>query len=872
MSTMDTPSEELDEDSTAYWLYNLCFQWRPKLETRLSALQISIKMLQAIRTVEIPDDGEGSDDDDNADNAADEKFAKALSVTMKEILRGKGIHPFVQFQMAIHGRASDLVDDYDLSDSSLSAVAAKYNLRKDAIDDEENPAEGGGVMKSEPNDNGEVSGKGQFQLKENEQYDDNQCQPLDNIFNKTDSTLQSSDGCETKQHKTGKDVVETNDLAEHINVDELICYQMRTRVLGLSQPTFTSRLWKYLQSAGWTYSSGIYHIPKKRKLNNKCDIEILPKRIFDHFKCFEAGMDNRDESKLSEGGEPEDEEGPTTFAIPNDLIDYLDQYSLPYPHETPAEIKSQQEILNKKPKAYERRCRRLRNELLEVAFCERLRKRLDTNSIDENVKNFSRYGHNHRRCDVCFQGPHHVYPRVACRGCGLVVHTKCYRLLDHGEISADPNQQEVDEMGLFTCDVCALSVEKCCKTKWYATEKSRLRRHSHPLAKCPLCSSESIAGGMIKIQGSHQKRSSRVDETWAHLFCVNSLPRHTTKLDVSQRIHDALDSISNHSQGAAERCDICSKRGVLLRCEGNCGKFFHALCVQIDHIDDDVTMNRNTQMCMKCGDANHTSREDTLSTSVSTSSKGKAPLQTTEEINQYFDRRPKKKIANTEDEIDLVVPTQKECIVETEALYDHSNIDSEYKRFEMQHTSKFRQWSFLLATNQSVLLYGLGSKRSVLTSFGQDLSNEGDVLNLDGYNPAVDLSQFFYYLSLLFLDGEESRDANTGRDECDESAREPNKGLVKQAAYVAKHFASTRSRPLFILVHNIDGIGLRNRFSQDALATLTADSRKEKDGSPMIRIVATVDNVNSGMVLWNTQTEHKFDWVSFYNHNVCFVN
>ena len=50
------------------------------------------------------------------------------------------------------------------------------------------------------------------------------------------------------------------DVDEKINFDEMQAYQLRTRVLGLNMPSF-SNLWKYLQEAGWTYASGIYHIP-----------------------------------------------------------------------------------------------------------------------------------------------------------------------------------------------------------------------------------------------------------------------------------------------------------------------------------------------------------------------------------------------------------------------------------------------------------------------------------------------------------------------------------------------------------------------------------------------------------------------------------
>ena len=95
----------------------------------------------------------------------------------------------------------------------------------------------------------------------------------------------------------------------------------------------------------------------------------------------------------------------------------------------------------------------------------------------------------------------------------------------------------------------------------------------------------------------------------------------------------------------------------------------------------------------------------------------------------------------------------------------------------------------------------------------------------------------------------------------DSSPRGPRDGLVAKAVSIAKNFASMRSRPLFLLIHTIDGVGLSDNLSQGSLQALTRSS--EKDSCPMIRIAASVDNINSAMSLWSPQVEHKFDWVSF---------
>lgn len=128
-------------------------------------------------------------------------------------------------------------------------------------------------------------------------------------------------------------------------------------------------------------------------------------------------------------------------------------------------------------------------------------------------------------------------------------------------------------------------------------------------------------------------------------------------------------------------------------------------------------------------------------------------------------------------------------------------------------------------------------------------------MSLNGYDPNIDMNAFLDCIDNIFCDGNEYQRSIT------QPARDQNNWLTRRATTIAKRIATTRSRPLFLLIHNIDGVGLRNVFAQEALAILTANSNN-KDGSPMIRIAASVDNVNASMVLWSPYVEHKFDWVS----------
>lgn len=311
------------------------------------------------------------------------------------------------------------------------------------------------------------------------------------------------------------------------------------------------------------------------------------------------------------------------------------------------------------------------------------------------------------------------------------------------------------------------------------------------------------------------------------------------------------------------RCETCANgKGDLVQCKGSCGKFYHRLCLQIDRLDIVGCEAKVEHFCLKCRSGNdldaHISRDNPIvkativNTHKANNPKVKSSKLDVEEVDQYFRRKPGKALKPDVVRIEIVMPSPQECTVAAEIIHRGDNVASEFDKFEDQHKQQFYEWSFLLATHQSVLLYGYGSKISLLSKFGNYLAeeDEGDVISLNCYDPNFDICASLDCLNDLLSFGGESRQS------------EPI-GLVKKASSIAKRIASSRSRPLFILIHNIDGVGLRTAEAQDSIATLTANSCK--DGSPympLIRVVASIDNVNAAMVLWSPEVSQKFNWVS----------
>lgn len=862
--------------SNAHWLYQRCSKARATMQTPLTTLQLSLRILHVVKMKSSANNSNGGDssDDDSIDEHA---IQQQLFEATKE-----GKKRDISFVYEVVERVEELMEDEDLTVEALRAIAARDVDCGEAVRETDDAVEQDGT-----NAGTTTSSNGTDAMDEGSKEDADTPQ-----INKPQSTTNSINNAITIEDK----------LTQLINHDEMYCFQIRARIWGLMQPTFTSELWKYLQMAGWTYTLGQYHIPKKkmrRRIGGGedsrsidkgkrmiCDPETIARRIYEEFDLDRELVRHDCEGVPNDhDGDGEQEEGPEIFASPNDLVEYLDQYCMPDYSATPAEVQKQKDLLAKKSKAYERRARRLRYDVLEIAFRERLRH----NILREDVDSASKYGHNHRPCDVCFEGANALHPRVACRDCGLVVHTKCYGLLDYGEKDVGSNfkRQEVDEKGYFTCHVCAncLPGSKVNKSKvWNATQASGWRVHNHPNAICPLCDGATIAGGMVRlVQDGDKKESAKPAqkrggrsgrgsndasaETWVHLFCLESLPGAKAAATALANGSKAIEKIIKEVPADVSdelRCGRCScKKGRLLQCKGSCEEYYHSICIQLSRVDGGDVKSKD-HICSKCkpGDAESSSRQDEVATSYM--HKPPPSIEVTaanikdEGVDQYFTKSRKKNANSMDIDRAIVIPTVNECVAEAEKAYEQSDLDAEFDRFEMQYRDQFYKWAISLSSNQSILLYGLGSKRSVLDDFGASLSSEGDVISLNGYDTDVDMSEFIGLMEQLFVDNDSGQTNALVGTEVESLHRDSGKGLTKRASHVAKNFAATRSRPLFLLIHNIDGASLRNRFAQDALATLTSDSKR--DGTQLIRVVASVDNVNVAMFLWDPIIQHKFDW------------
>eukprot|EP00980_Cylindrotheca_fusiformis_P011955 scaffold2830_cov131-Cylindrotheca_fusiformis.AAC.76 len=220
-------------------------------------------------------------------------------------------------------------------------------------------------------------------------------------------------------------------------------------------------------------------------------------------------------------------------------------------------------------------------------------------------------------------------------------------------------------------------------------------------------------------------------------------------------------------------------------------------------------------------------------------------------------------------EHEIVFPSIEEYAT---AALDYQKDD--LRALEESYYPTFGEWRFLTATNQSLLFYGVGSKQSLLNKFVEmELKPDGDVLVINGFDKAVAIELILDLIVHKWLNGRDVlvdayethliRDQGSTLTNGISFPRHGDPLLVQRAIAIGRelsHQVLTTLRPLYVVIHSIDGIGLRNHTAQEALAALIYHSRTAVLGQNAIRLVASIDHVNGPLLMWDSTLNASFQW------------
>ena len=281
---------------------------------------------------------------------------------------------------------------------------------------------------------------------------------------------------------------------------------------------------------------------------------------------------------------------------------------------------------------------------------------------------------------------------------------------------------------------------------------------------------------------------------------------------------------------------------------------------------------------------------------MSTVNKSRASATSNEPgTEKYFSKKKQQKGASDESiikitrededgpERSLKWPNPRNCVAAVRSMTNDDSDDSEAEDVESGYLDQYSsEWKFLMSTNHSLLLHGYGSKIKMLNTFAsKELHSSGDVLTLNGFDPGINISQILHIVVQLFLNGiEPSPEVNLSSEESNSAGiyeigmlRTPHRlqsTIVQRAISIGKALGARHPKPIYIVLHNIDGVGLRSKESQKALSALVVHSTfnvaaNSKDGefnnSRVVRIAASVDHVDAPLFLWDVETSNNFSWV-----------
>ncbi|KAG0000918.1 Origin recognition complex subunit 2 [Entomortierella chlamydospora] len=161
----------------------------------------------------------------------------------------------------------------------------------------------------------------------------------------------------------------------------------------------------------------------------------------------------------------------------------------------------------------------------------------------------------------------------------------------------------------------------------------------------------------------------------------------------------------------------------------------------------------------------------------------------------------------------------------------------EMEMLMLLYEEQFPQWYFELMSGFNLLIYGYGSKRSLLTKFATSILTDAPLIIVNGYFPTLTIKEILDKINTAAL-----------------QYSGPVGTLQEQIALIHAYFTQPdRSvKKLYLLIHNIDGSSLRSEKIQSALSLLAS--------CPQIHLIASMDHINAN-ILWDTVKSARFRWV-----------
>ncbi|GLT38900.1 hypothetical protein SLA2020_131160 [Shorea laevis] len=172
------------------------------------------------------------------------------------------------------------------------------------------------------------------------------------------------------------------------------------------------------------------------------------------------------------------------------------------------------------------------------------------------------------------------------------------------------------------------------------------------------------------------------------------------------------------------------------------------------------------------------------------------------------------------------------------------------------YKSLYPKWVFELRCGFGLLMYGFGSKKSLIEDFASTALTEYSVVVINGYLQSINIKQVVIALAELLWDQSKAKRRNASGTLPKDQQPFNAQSMDDLLAFLNGSEVDENDCVICLVVHNIDGPGLRDSETQQYLARLASCSH--------IHIVASIDHVNAPL-LWDKKMVHtQFNWYWYH--------
>lgn len=201
-----------------------------------------------------------------------------------------------------------------------------------------------------------------------------------------------------------------------------------------------------------------------------------------------------------------------------------------------------------------------------------------------------------------------------------------------------------------------------------------------------------------------------------------------------------------------------------------------------------------------------------------------------------------------------------DIVDEQELRLAASNIEPKHEKeiaaLVNDYKSLYPKWLFELRCGFGLLMYGFGSKKALIEDFASTALAEYSVVVINGFLQSINIKQVFTAIAEVLWDQLKSKRKTSLGSMSKVQQTFGSRSVDDLLTFLSGPQTDDGDCFVCVVIHNIDGPGLRDSETQQYLARLASCSH--------ICIIASIDHVNAPL-LWDKKMVHtQFNWCWYH--------